>query len=124
MDKNATLMERVLKLVNLIEDQLVQTAGLEDKTAESHCGRSDGPKISLKCPLSVASGTQRTTPTLRAWKATWKWLGDLLHHCPHSPEAEKVRSQIIKHNHKLGNPTGEEGFIRWRQAVSLSILQH
>jgi hypothetical protein len=100
------------KLVDLMENQLVSIAGLEGTEAVNHSGRVEGPQVVMKCPMQMANGTQRTTPALRAWKVTWKWLGKLLHHKPGSKEAEKVIGKILNHDHKIGKQVDDEQFVR------------
>ena len=78
-----------MELVDLMERQLIGVAGLDGQQAINHSGRSEGTKVMMKCPMQVANGTKKTTPALRAWKATWKWLGNLFLHKAMSVEAEK-----------------------------------
>ena len=112
------------KLTDLVERQLVSIAGLEGKDATNHLGRVEGPKFVEKCPMQMASGTQRTTPALRAWKVVWKWLGNLLHQRPGSFEARRIVRRILKHNHYLGTNEDDSQFIKWRSTLSTSMLQN
>ena len=64
------IQTEAIKLVELMEDQLIGIAGLDGKEADNHRGRVQGPKVVMKCPMQIANGTQKTTPALRAWKVT------------------------------------------------------
>ena len=84
------LQSEALKLMTLMESQLISIAGHEGKEAVNHAGRAKGPTVTFKCPVQMANGTKRTTPALRAWKCTWKWLGDLKYHDPESKAAKEI----------------------------------
>ena len=53
-----------VKLVKLMENQLISIAGLEGTEAVNHSGRVEGPKVVMKCHMEMANGTQRATPAL------------------------------------------------------------
>ena len=110
--KTCDIHEEAEKLIVLMETQLIGIAGFEGKEAVSHSGRVEGPKVVSRCPMQPAIGTSRTTPALRAWKATWKWLGKLLHHKPCAGEAEAIIRRILKHGHGLGKGGDDEQFTK------------
>ena len=112
------------ELVDLMERQLIGVAGLGGQQAINHSGRSEGPKVMLKCPMQVAKGTKKTTPALRAWKATWKWLGTLLLYKALSVEADKIIRRIMTHDHELGKSVDDEEFGKWRRTLSATMLRH
>jgi hypothetical protein len=85
--QHCDIQSEAATLVDLMEKQLVCMSGFEGKQAVSHSGRTQGPQVKLRCPMQIANGTKKTTPAMRAWKATWKWLGNLLLQKTSSTEA-------------------------------------
>ena len=104
----------------------MQIAGLEGVAADSHVGRSSGPKyVWVDQSECEVAGPARTTSVSRAWRRSAGWLADILR-AKKAATADTARWKLLFYEHPLpdlGYATPEqiwsmELFNAWRSNVT------
>ena len=90
--------------LQLMEQELVQVAGLSLEEAEKRRGRAEGPKYKWEDQAnSNAAGPSKTTSVSRAWRRTASWLADILR-TERIEKADSARRKVLHSKHPQPDP--------------------